>query len=159
MINAIETYRRRFGFFPESVHADRIYRTRDNIAYCHARGIRLSGQALGRPPKTAKLHNAQRKLAWQDTLNRIPIEGKFGQGKRRFGLARIMAKLSSTSQTVIVCILLVMNLEKLHALVDLKDFFLSIGSVIDRLVEVYRTILRDRGSHGALLLRFREHLV
>ena len=51
LIAQAEAYRRRFGHYPESVHCDRLYRTRDNRAYCHARGIRLSGPPLGRPLK------------------------------------------------------------------------------------------------------------
>lgn len=159
LIDAIENYRRRFGFFPESVHADRIYRTRENTAYCHAHGIRLSGPRLGRPPKAAEVLQAHKKLARQDEIDRIPIEGKFGQGKRRFGLARIMAKLSGTSQTVIALNLLVMNLVKLHALLGLKGFILSIDSAIDRLREAYRTISCNRRRHGSLPLRLQGHFI
>jgi transposase, IS5 family len=50
--------------------------------------------------------------AYQDELDRIPIEGKFGQGKRRFSLARVMSKLAQTSETAIMVAFLVMNLEK-----------------------------------------------
>ena len=35
---------------------------------------------------------------------------KFGQGKRRFSLDRVMAKLDNTSQTALAIVLLVMNL-------------------------------------------------
>ena len=49
----------------------------------------------------------------QDEIDRIAIEGKFGQGKRRFSLARIMAKLSGTSEVVIMVSFMVMNLEKI----------------------------------------------
>jgi hypothetical protein len=38
------------GSYPESVHVDRIYRTRENRAWCRERGIRISGSPLGRPP-------------------------------------------------------------------------------------------------------------
>ena len=41
------------------------------------------------------------------------VEGKFGQGKRRFGLGRLMAKLALTSETMIQVSFLVMNLEHL----------------------------------------------
>ena len=41
------------------------------------------------------------------------IEGKFGQSKRRFSLARVMAKLASTSETLIMVAFMVMNLEKI----------------------------------------------
>jgi len=51
-------------------------------------------------------------LARQDEIDRIPIEGKFGQSKRRFGLDRVMTKLAITSQCVIAMTFLVINLEK-----------------------------------------------
>jgi len=108
----VESYKKRFGFYPASVHCDTIYRTRDNRGYCKKHGIRMSGPPLGRPPKEPA-KNKERKLQQrQDELDRIPIEGKFGQGKRRFALGRIMAKLSQTSETVIALIFIVMNLEK-----------------------------------------------
>ena len=49
----------------------------------------------------------------QDEIDRIAIEGKFGQGKRRFGLARVMAKLAGTSEVVVMVSFIVMNLEKI----------------------------------------------
>ena len=117
LINQIESYRRRFGCYPESVHADKIYRTRENLRYCKARGIRLSGPPLGRPKKVtaenAEQLKQQKQLHRQDELDRIAIEGKFGQGKRRFGLARVMAKLAGTSEVVVMVSFIVMNLEKI----------------------------------------------
>jgi len=41
------------------------------------------------------------------------VEGKFGQGKRRFSLARVMTKLAQTSEVSIVVAFIVMNLEKI----------------------------------------------
>jgi transposase, IS5 family len=41
------------------------------------------------------------------------MEGKFGVGKRRFSLARVMAKLAPTAETAIAITFLVMNLEQL----------------------------------------------
>jgi hypothetical protein len=46
----VKAYKARTGYFPVSLHADQIYRTRDNLRYCKKLGIRLSGVALGRPP-------------------------------------------------------------------------------------------------------------
>jgi len=117
LIETIKKYQKRFGVYPQSVHADKIYRNRENLRYCREHKIRLSGPPLGRPRKAipdnqAELKAAQ-KLIRQDELDRIPVEGKFGQGKRRFGLGRIMAKLAGTSATVITLNILVMNLEKL----------------------------------------------
>lgn len=41
----IEQYKQRTGCYPKRILADRIYRNRDNLGYCSARGIRLSGPA------------------------------------------------------------------------------------------------------------------
>ena len=46
-----EEYRREFGNYPKSVHADKIYRNNINRKWCSERGIRMSGSSLGRPPK------------------------------------------------------------------------------------------------------------
>lgn len=104
----VEAYRNFTGYAPESVHVDRIYRTRENRAWCKERGIRISGPPLGRPP--ANVSSEQKKQALQDEKMRNSIEGKFGQGKRRFSLSRVMAKLSKTSETAIAMTFLVMNL-------------------------------------------------
>lgn len=114
-VDQIEAYRRRFGHDPASVHADKIYRTRENLRYCKSRGIRLSGPPLGRPrqvtAQNAEQLNQEKCVRRRDEIDRIAIEGKFGQGKRRFGLARIMAKLAHTSEVVIMVSFMVMNLE------------------------------------------------
>jgi transposase, IS5 family len=47
----VEEYKNFTGCYPESVHVDKIYRTRKNLAWCKERGIRISGVPLGRPPK------------------------------------------------------------------------------------------------------------
>ena len=115
LIDQIENYRNRLGYYPASVHADRIYRTRSNRAYCKEKGIRLSGKPLGRPRKPTadnqdELHAAREQWR-QDELDRIPIEGKFGNSKRRGTLGRVMAKLSHTSESVIHVGLVVLNLQ------------------------------------------------
>ena len=117
LVLQIEAYRRRFGHDPASVHVDQIYRTRENRRYCTSRGIRLSGPPLGRPRTSTEATAEQVKQAQQqahdDATARMAIEGKFGQGKRRFGLDRLMAKLARTSETMIHVSFLVMNLEHL----------------------------------------------
>ena len=119
LVEQIETFRRRFGFYPESVHADQIYRTRANRAYCKQHGIRLSGPPLGRRPQSVSAD--EKKQTSADEAIRNTVEGKFGQGKRRFGLGRIMAKLAGTSAAQISLSFLVMNLE-----LALRRFFLSL---------------------------------
>ena len=109
---AVEKYRLRHGFYPESVHVDMIYRNRENIRYCHEKGIRISGPRLGRPPKEPD--QAAIKQARQDARDRNCSEGKFGEGKRRYGLSLIKAKLKETSETAIIMNLIVMNLARLY---------------------------------------------
>lgn len=104
----IQAYYNFTGYYPESVHVDRIYRTRENRAWCKERGIRISGPPLGRPP--AYISPEKKKQQIEDEKIRNSIEGKFGQAKRRFSLARVMAKLSHTSQTAIAITFLVINL-------------------------------------------------
>lgn len=122
----IETYKKRFGYYPASVHADTIYRTRENRKYCKERGIRLSGKPLGRPKKAtagnADELKAQKQLERQDELDRIPVEGKFGNCKRKGTLGRIMAKLAHTSESVIHVGIVVLNLDKWLAELLLRFF-------------------------------------
>ena len=57
--------------------------------------------ALGRPKQETDENREQLKQAKaqrkQDYVQRIPIEGKFGQGKNRYGLNYIRAKRANTS--------------------------------------------------------------
>jgi hypothetical protein len=127
LLGQIETYRERFGCYPESVHADQIYRTRANRAFCKEHGIRLSGPPLGRKPQHVSA--ADKKQAAADEAIRNQVEGKFGQGKRRFGLGRIMAKLASTSAAQISLSFLMMNLER-----ALQQFFFALVLLCHRAV-------------------------
>lgn len=121
----VEAFYRRFGHYPESVHADQIYRTRANRSWCKTRGIRLSGPPLGRPKQDTTVQAQLKQQARADEKIRVAIEGKFGQAKRRFSLARVMPKLAATAQCAIAITFLVMNLERwLRQL-----FFLLFGQV------------------------------
>lgn len=110
-IKQVESFKEKTGYYPDSVHVDKIYRTRKNRAFCKDKGIRMSGVPLGRPPQN--INNKTKKQAQEDERIRNAIEGKFGQGKRRFSLNKIMTKLPSTSATTIAIIFLVMNLSAL----------------------------------------------
>jgi IS5 family transposase len=122
----IEAYKKLVGVYPESVHVDKIYRTRENRAWCKERGIRISGPPLGRPK--LKVSKEARKQALEDEKIRNEIEGKFGQGKRRFSLSRVMAKLPDTAQTAIAIAFLVMNLSKMFRQI-LWVFFGQFGAL------------------------------
>lgn len=111
LIERIESFKEKIGYYPESVHVDKIYRTRKNRGFCKEKGIRISGVPLGRPPKNISEKSQQQ--AREDERIRNVIEGKFGIGKRRFTLNKIMSKLPSSSATTIAIIFLVMNLSVL----------------------------------------------
>ena len=79
----VEAYYRFTGYYAASVHAvsealeeDRIYRTRENRAWCQERGIRISGSPLGRPP--AVVSKSKKRQAAYDEKIRQAIEGKVG---------------------------------------------------------------------------------
>ncbi|GAB4209080.1 MAG: hypothetical protein Fur006_68560 [Coleofasciculaceae cyanobacterium] len=107
----IEAYYSYTGVYPESVHVDKIYRTRSNRAFCQEKGIRISGSPLGRPP--ANVSRDLKLQALEDERIRNTIEGKFGISKRRLTLNRVMAKLPHTSETAIAITFLVMNISAL----------------------------------------------
>jgi len=110
LVAQVERYRERFGCYPVSVHVDQLYRTSDNCHCCKARGIRLRSPPLGCPKASEKM--ALTMQAQADAAIRNGVEGKFGQAKRRFGLARVMAKLATMAETTIAVTVLVMNLEQ-----------------------------------------------
>ncbi len=110
----VEAYRQRYGHYPAVVLGDPVYGTRENRRWLKARGIQFAGKPLGRPPKATeanreqlKQEKARRREAY---LQRIPIEGKFGQGKNGYRLNYIRAKRADTSFAWINSIFLVMNL-------------------------------------------------
>ncbi len=114
----IELYKKRYGCYPESVHADKIYLTRDNRNLCRdTYHCRLSGKPLGRPKKETDKNRKEllreKKIRNQDYVDRIAIEGRFGVGKRRYGMDRIKAKLAVTSECEIQITAIVMNLDKM----------------------------------------------
>ena len=110
----VEAYRQRYGYYPEAVVADPIYGTQKNRAYLTSNAIRYAGKALGRPKKATEQNREQLKRDKQQRLadyrQRIPIEGKFGQGKRAYGLDKIHAKTPRTSEAWVNSIFFVMNL-------------------------------------------------
>jgi len=117
LISQIEKYKIRYGYYPESVHADKIYQNRENRRYCKERDIRMTGKPLGRPPKETEKNKEELKAAskqrYQDDVDRIAVEGRFGVAKRKYGMGLIKAKLKSTSETEIYLSILVMNLDKM----------------------------------------------
>ena len=120
LMSEVERYRERWGVYPKRVLADKAYRTRANLAYCAEHGIRMSGPALGRPPADKKVYAEQKEQERRESGERNAVEGKFGEGKRSYGLQRIRCHLEETSESEIVLIFMVMNLKKI-----LRDLFVA----------------------------------
>ncbi len=89
---------------------------------CKELGIRISGPPLGRTPKN--ITPEKKKQNRLDESYRNVIEGKFGQGKRRFGLNKIMSKLSNTAESSIAIAFLVMNLNTIVKKIFHLTFYL-----------------------------------
>ena len=79
---------------------------------------------MGRPPQESL---ESKKIAREDERDRVAIEGKFGQGKRRFTLGLIMSKGPDTSACSIVMSFLVMNLMKWLKVIFYVLFFWQSG--------------------------------
>ena len=114
LIQSVEAYKKRYGKYPESVHVDKIFLSRENRNYCKEHGIRISGPPLGRPNINENKNREAKKLEAQDAKDRIPVEGKFGNCKRKYGLDRIYAKKISTSECEIAIGILLLNLDRPH---------------------------------------------
>jgi len=104
----VEKYKKRFGYYPEEVLADKIYCNRPNRIALKLLGIKLRAKPLGRPTAVDAEHVRPGE--------RNPIEGKFGQAKTAYGMNRIKARLQQTSESWIATIVLVLNLVKLTGL-------------------------------------------
>jgi transposase, IS5 family len=124
--------------------ADQVYRTRTNRAFCQRNRIRLSGPCLGRPTNDPELLAAAKRQFADDQRQPNAVEGKFGQGKRRFGLDLIREKLAVTQGSAIAMIMLVMNLVNLlQLLFVLFAFWLAIIAILNR-------ALRGRNLHQSM---------
>lgn len=120
MIDQIEAYKQLNGCYPELIQVDQIYLTHANRKYLKEHNIAHTGKPLGRTPKE-ELTPYQKRKQRKQRNERNQIEGLFGQGKRAFGLNRILAKLPQTQISWIASTILVMNILKWS-----KDFFVPI---------------------------------
>jgi hypothetical protein len=130
LIATAENYKKRYGYYPEKIHADKRYCTQENRNWCKERNIKLVGKPL---KKTAKLTREEISTIKQDHGKRNAVEGKFGQGKRKYGMNNIMAKLQDTSESWIHSIIFVVNLVRLMK--DISSLFARIRSIIRHIVK------------------------
>ena len=113
----IERYKERTGSYPERILADKIYRNRENPAYCAERKIRLSGPALGRPKKD---EIRDKKQDYIDEAERVEVERKFSLAKRKCGIGLIVTRLKETTCHCLAMSVLLLNLRKISKVLFTK---------------------------------------
>jgi transposase, IS5 family len=133
LMDSVNEYKKRHGFYPEKVLADQIYCNRENRRALKELGIKLMGKPLGRPTKEALSNQVS-------PGERNPVEGKFGQAKVAYGLDNIKAKLKTTSEFWIAAIILVLNLVNLTRLAslclyELKTKIVKVNLVIQLMLD------------------------
>lgn len=105
--DAAERYKKRTGHYPARALVDRIYRTRENRAFCHEHGIAMCGRGPGRPAKDDK---AARRLEARDETDRIEVERFFSREKRTCGAALLVTRLAETTLASVALSVFVANL-------------------------------------------------
>lgn len=120
LVEQLENYKKLNGYYPELAQTDEIYMNRENRKFLKENNIRHTGKPLGRKPKE-DLNRYQKEKLKKERGERNHIEGKFGQGKTKYKLNNIMAKLANTSESWIAAIIFVMNIIKLS-----KDYLFAL---------------------------------
>jgi hypothetical protein len=121
LIGQIEEYKGIYGYYPAYVSGDGIYGTRENREYMKSKGILFTGVELGRPKQLTEELKSHYKEKKKKGRERVKVEGKFGEGKRKYQLDVVMAKRSDTSISWISAVIFVMDIAYL-----LRVIFLSI---------------------------------
>jgi hypothetical protein len=118
----VEGYKGRFGYYPTAVLADKIYWTNANRKWLKERGIKIGGVAKGRKKAMSKYEKEKEK---RKNNERNEVEGKFGEGKMRYGLDLLFTRRPDTIRATVNLTFLAMNLVKCvrSALLDHFYFF------------------------------------
>jgi hypothetical protein len=132
----IESYRTRFGCYPEWVSADKIFGSRENRNYMKSLGIKYTGHALGRPRMLTD--DQRKKVRERKRLNRqrSKVEGKFGEGKRRYDLGCVKTRHPKTSESWIAAAIFAMNIAQY-----LRVIFLSLITKVKNWFKILRYLL------------------
>ncbi|MEO0337673.1 MAG: IS5 family transposase [Bacteroidota bacterium] len=115
----IEAYKALYGYYPQVVLADKIYRTRANRKYLKDRNIEMSGPPLGRKQS---LNKSQKERQRKRNNKRNAIEGKFGQAKLKYGLDELFTRRPDTTKAEINLIFMAINLLKMAKAISLTSF-------------------------------------
>lgn len=145
LMDSVEKYKKRFGYYPEEVLADKIYCNRSNRASLKLLGIKLRAKPLGRPSAVDVEHVRPGE--------RNPIEGKFGQAKTAYGMNRIKARLQQTSESWIATIILVLNLIKL---IGESTYYLILSMITYSAILFKPVMCLIKKNMSAIWLNFEE---
>ncbi|WP_332456877.1 IS5 family transposase [Petrimonas sp.] len=126
----VERFRELTGKYPELVQVDKIYLTRENRRFLKEKGIRYTGDPLGRKPAKEIKSRYQKRKERREAAERNQVEGKFGQGKRGYDMNNIRAKLPTTSSSWIGAIIFVMNLIRHMRDIPLSLFVSFVSNVM-----------------------------
>ncbi len=99
------------------------------------RHIEYSGVRLGRPKGLTAELELELKALKDKRKERVKIEGKFGEGKRKYQLDLVKTKRSDTSESWIGAVFFVMNIAHL-----LRVIFLSLMEHGDYLVNFLKEL-------------------
>ena len=131
----IQGYKRLHGYYPALVLADQIYWTRSNRNYLKQRNIQIGGAPLGKPKEMSRYEKYKTR---KRNNKRSEIEGKFGQGKSKYGLDDLFTRLPQTTKAEINLIFLALNLIRIN-----KFLFGSVCIILFSAMEtVFSTLLQ-----------------
>lgn len=130
---SLEKYKQLYGCYPEKVLGDQLFGNRENRRFMKEQGIRYVGKPLGRPTRTSK---KEKRSLQKEMAQRNPIEGKFGQGKNAYGLAKIRARLKETSESWVLSIYFIMNLLKLAEASFLSAVKILVYPALHRIMQI-----------------------
>ena len=123
MIEQLERFKKLNNHYPDLANTDQIYMTRENRKFLKDNNIRHTAKPLGRKPKV-ELNRYQKNKLKRERGERNHIEGKFGQGKTKYGLNNIKARLADNSISRIAAIMFVMNVLKMAKDSSIVFFYL-----------------------------------
>jgi len=93
-------------------------------------GIEYTGVRLGRPKGLITELKLELKALKEKRRERVKVEGKFGEGKRKYQLDLVKAKRSDTSESWIGSVFFVMNIAYILrviflSLMENEDYFVN----------------------------------
>ncbi len=137
----VENYHNLHGCYPKTFLGDGIYMNRKARTFLKEKGIEIYGKPLGRLPKKIQQTSSQKYRKKKKAAQRNHIEGKFGQGKRGYGLNNVKARLKDTSESWVNAIFFVMNLTKLLQIAEKTTgffvLFLKRSEILQNFCKIY----------------------